>query len=269
MANITKPQFVLDLFVDSSHRVDGNNYDFKVPPTDSYSSTDEFVIAMKNAIISNYVYTISAGVNDLLKLRVFKVSTSSTVEYAVVFTEGYYNASSLTTTLQNLFTNVTGIAVEVDYDLANLKFVLQIPNDYIITFINTGTSSEQYRIVRCCEILGFTGWLEKPLNEGSSVAPQMVKLNGTSYVDVCVNLNTNSFNSQGSVHNVIQRIPMSVPFGECLMYENISNDQGQYIQGYAMQNLRIYLIDQWGEYFKVPDEGEVVFHFKLTPITDN
>jgi hypothetical protein len=272
-----------DLFVNSRDRQYGSASDFTIPPIGSFSTAESFRIVLKQAIIPNCVPTFRSDINT----NPLFVKDNNAAISTVAMVEGYYNGSTIAAAFQAWlvaagFTNAT-----VTYSTTTNHIGFQIGSvGTSLTFKDTLAASTLNRKLsqteRFLEVLGLgkirdtsdltsiqsSVTLNKTLTNIQYYGANCVKLTGTDFVDISTDAPLRTYHSTLGNNNVFARIPLTAAQGGAATvnaWESTTDEVGHPIQG-SHFNMRIYLVDEWGDLFPVPSNFNVSLRFRLTPL---
>lgn len=257
-----------DLLINSKDRASGGTaYDFRLKELYLYdigNSTDTFSLHLKSISFPNLEPTIRTGVNDVLNLTLYTGAGVLIGTYDFTFDEQYYTALDFAAAFQLSLNTTDGAGGWiVSYNPNSYKFSIVVPANRKIRLTNiTDKTLPNYRLLR---MTGFSKWALQSLATGTYTSTQTVDFSGTKYVDILTNARTNVITTGNNNSGVVARVPIEVPFGTIVHYQNQDDamDSGIMLTAGDLMNLHIRLFDEWGNTFLIPDSSEVMIHFKL------
>lgn len=202
-------------------------------------------IDLVNITFQNLVYPINSNYNTL----VFEEDGSGT-DIVSTLTPGNYTASQL----------ATEIKTQLDADGSNVYTVTYDANTFKYTISTDGTSLRITSDSTCLHIIGIadTGMGSFA---ASKVGDYPIRLDGTQYIDLISNLNSNNISSND--HPIFRRIPMSAEVGALFSYEN-AIDLSQPFNSETFTSIEIRLRDDRENLYDLPANCNVNYTFRLS-----
>jgi hypothetical protein len=93
-----------------------------------------------------------------------------------------------------------------------------------------------------------------------------VNVSGTAYIDVISNFSHQNY-SNTTTSNILVRIPLHVSFGNIVFYEP-EHENRLFMSHQRMDEIRIQLRDDKGNFFELPGNGYVSLTLKATPVNE-
>lgn len=249
-----------DLFFNSSDFATKTPHDFVFSSLECPTAA-HYTLNLKGITFPNLYPSIKTGINDQLQVQI------GTTVYAITLAEGYYDGFALATALQVQIQALPGMgASTVTYSSTTSKLTITWASvgPFLVNATPSSNGQPKNPVERLLQVCGFlTRQLYVQTASLTSLGP--VRLYGTSYVDVCINVQTKSYHSGSGTFFSIGRVFLTVPYGQIQVYVNVLSDRGQTITSEAMQQLRLFLVDEWGQPFVVPENQTVGYHLKLFP----
>lgn len=259
------------VFINNRDRIniDESAFDFSVPNLD-FSSNDvrTFNCVVGQAIVKNLIPNIQAGKSDS-----FAVEVDGTPAAELQLIPGNYNALVLASALQTYLSDIKpGFTVGYDTDL--LKFYITVPASTTLKILRPQVYTNYWeqqkltypskydRFLECCGLVDNAG-IAYPTGVFYGANP--VNLGGTSFVDINVRAGLDVMHSSGMSMDTIVRVPMDVPYGEEKHYEPGLSACFALDMNY-LRNLRITLVDEWGQMMTVPENTLVSLSLLMIPI---
>lgn len=235
-------------------------HDLTVNPTDFQATNSEHYLCLKQITFPNWYPTVKTGVNDRLEVLL----VSSNVTYTLVLPEGYYTGDTIASSLQTAIQALPTLgAATVTFNDTNQQLSFSFPANVRFVITSPNTNGILTAVERFHELIGLTNPAHLFQNITSFTCPSPVRLQGTQFVYVCVNFPTGSYHSSVGNYNVLAKVLVDVPFAGELQQDLLPSDKGVPITGDHLQNLRIFLVDQWGQPFIVPPNHTVSYLFLL------
>jgi len=214
------------------------------------ANLDDYRMSIQSAEVPNLVYPVNRF-ND----QVYFTENGGGV-ITTALTQKNYDGTELARVLALVMTNATGVAETYTgtYDIYTKKITISAAGATSITFENGANNSDF--------VTGFSNFGEILIGGGD--ASRVVRLDGTEYIDILTNLNTQNYSSNGN-SNILFRIPMNVGFGSVVFQANNTDDH-IFVSSNSMNTFSILIRDSNGRPFELPDNAHVSFIFKLEAI---
>jgi len=250
------------LFLDTRQGEESNNYNT------SFNIQDQKLNALRgvrvkacSAQFANAVYPINRFNNKLYFTETVSNVTSAVLTVTIPY--GNYTGDQMATALTTLMTaaSVNTITYTWAYD----------SDDKVLSLTTTLTGSDYFQFAfdsySIYEELGFdVDSFEDPYQEFVGSYP--VNLSGTKYVYVCTNLSTLNYSS-GPVNDILCRVPVSVSFGNIVYWENQQSTSPFFVSAPALQDFRITLRDDKGNFFELPDNAHFAIELNVEVISES
>lgn len=259
------------VFINNRDRININEsaFDFSVPNLD-FSSNDirTYNCVVKQAIVRNLIPNVQLGKSDAFAVEINGVAVN---ELQVL--PGNYNALVLASTLQT-YLRTFDVGFSVGYDTDLLKLYITVPAGKTLkikrpqVFTNYWEQqkltypSKYDRFLELCGLVDNADILYQP---GVFYGINPVLLGGTAFVDINIRAGLDVMHTCGMNMDTIVRVPMDVPYGEEKHYEpGLSACFG--LDMNYLRNLRITVVDEWGQMMDVPDNTLVSLSLLMIPI---
>jgi hypothetical protein len=219
----------------------------------------EYILTLTNVLLPNLVLPINQFNNKIY------VSYNGGAVTTVTVPVGVYNPTTFATAVTTALASVS----------ANFSCSVNSTTYFATLAVSSGSYQLVAGVQSIYESLGFSdrGAFDPYYSVTSqTVSPFLqavatftgtssISISGTKYVDICSNLATNNY-SASSTNNILARIPMTVGFGNLVVYEP-ANEQQVIVTSQANSHLEIYLMDDRGNEFQLPDNSPVSLTFKI------
>ena len=215
------------------------NWVFNLSSVDSYSK-----IALQNVVIPHLRYPVNSSTNKL----VFQENGFPTLITAVL-NDGNYTGSSLASEIKRAMEEVGTNTYAVSYNSTTQKLSISVANPDQLKLHSSST---------CQRVTGLD--FDEVNFKYDIVGKYVVRLDGTQFLDVLLNIPTNNLNS--SRRQIYSRIPMNISFGSVLTWTNPIQDWSPFMSK-EIKSLEIRLLDDRGKPFILPDNAEVQYTLKL------
>lgn len=240
------------LFLDTRHSIRPSTpWDTEFNLNNAISANlDDYRMSIQSAEIPNLVYPVNRF-ND----QVYFTENAGPV-ITTSLTRKNYDGNELATVLATVMTAATTVAETYTgtYDIYTKKITISAAGATAITFEDGASNS--------AEITGFTNFGQILI--GGGVAENVVRIDGTEYIDILTNLNTSNYSSNGS-SNVLFRVPMNTSFGTVVFQQNATTDF-IFVSSSSMNTFSIFIRDAQGRPFELPPNANCSFVFKLEAI---
>lgn len=269
------------LYVSSKDREYGDSHDFIVAPFGQHGTHHAFDLSLVSAVIPNTVATVRSGVNDRWYCTVNGVDKSS-----FSIPAGWYTGTTYAAALKTYIDSIASTAANdstVTYSALTGKITITFPSDVPgtgIAFSTLGRYSTANRrkssTERALELGGLNfvyltntsgtilTMLDRTVTSSQVyIGANVVKLNGTNYVDIMTNMPMKSYSTGQGGNNLIRRIHMSTGTAANIQtWEAPYEIEVAHVLG-ADFRPRFYLVDEWGDSFLVSRNHEVSLVFNM------
>ncbi len=237
-------------------------------PHDTSFSIEESIndlggtVTLTECIIPNLRYNITSANNTII-FTSLNGSGGTDGTHTVTIPVGNYDASvsadGAATPIQSIF-SAFKTAVTASYTSSSTSCSVAADDLFTFTCPGIATIALELGSTLCSDVLGFT----LPVLAAKTITATLpLRLDGTAYVDVCVNqIACNSY-SNGSATNVLARVPCNSGFGSILFWSNLHG--GGSAQANSMQQLQVYLLDDRQRPFILPSNAHCMYQFQVDP----
>lgn len=212
------------------------------------NNMEGYAISLQSVMLPNLVYPINKNNQNIY----FKEDGGATISFAL--DENNYTGTQIATELQSKLNANTGLGrvYAVSYSTQTRK----------LTTTETGGLPNTIQYVDGSK----NAYVELGINSSKGAATiythsYPVDLSGTEYVDLQTDITTSNYSSNGKT-NILERVPMSVSFGEIMTYQNTTDDYIRLNED-SISSLEIRLLDDKGNLWDLPGNAQVAFVFKL------
>lgn len=213
---------------------------------------ENYSISFESIIFPNTYYPINQTNNQVY----FQENSITGVTYNCALTIQSYNGAEMAVELQTQLNATAGIAntYVVTYDTQKKKLQVSagvLPNS--IKFVS-GTNNAN-------ALLGFDTTLQNFDNFNEAENP--IDITGPLFVDVVSNISASNF-STSNRSNILARIPIQVPFGSIVYYQDTTDDKIKTNYN-GLTNLEFRLLTDKGDQYILPSNSEVSYVLKFSP----
>jgi hypothetical protein len=250
------------VYLDTAHGEEANTYNTSFNILDNkLNSLRGIRVKAISAMFANAVYPINRFNNKLYFTETVSAVTSDVITVTLPY--GVYTGDDIAAALTSLMTaaSVNTVTYTWAYDT----------DDKVLSLVSSLTLADYFQFAIGVNIiykyLGFDlDSFEDPYQEYVGAYP--VLLSGTNYIDVCTNLQTNNYSS-GYNYDILCRIPVNVPFGSIVFWENGTDLNPFFVSSPALQDFRLTLRDDSGNYFELPDNAPFAIELHIQVINDS
>lgn len=234
---------------------------------------DSFTLQVDGAYFTNFIPNIMKGVNDKIRYDLTDISGTIT-SWDDTIAAGQYDITSMANTLTALLVNRSGnIIYTVVYDAVQMKFNITVPYGCQITIIRPNYA-ETFRYNnaydRFLEVIGWSSPDAKQSLTGitspsSTFSPNnLVRLNGTSYVHICMEGNHSSYTTSKKGNRPIACYPVDAQYGGLCFSGNTLENAFTVDASVIQSGIRFYIVDEWGTNIAPYVPSNMLFHFRFS-----
>lgn len=234
-----------------------------------------FALQVDGCYFNNLIPTIMQGVNDAFSYTYTDVGGVTTIHTAFL-QAGVYGIDDIIASL-NAELQARNALFSVVFDYVQFKLLLNVPANVILTLtkpLNNPLAHESYNYQDAnSRFLELVGWsyahnASYPIYGGAAgfewTPSNPVKLDGTSYIHICMDGNHASYTTGMKGHRPIACYPVTAGYGNLVAAQNFL-EQAFTISGSSIQNgIRFYITDEWGMNLGKFVPVNMVFHFRFS-----
>lgn len=242
-------------------------FNFTVPPLDTQNNTNSaYNVIIKQVIVEHFIPNVQTNVSDSIQFTI----DNNVRELTLV--EGFYDAVLIAQSVDT-FLKTFDPGFAVGYDLNSLKMFITVPAGHTLminrpivftAFVQQDSLNYPSKYDRFLEMMGMIENTGVNYSNTTFVGSNPCIVT-TAFVDVNFTGFGKVIHSCGKQFNTRVRVPMSVNYGERMHHEP-GLESAFHMDQATLRNLRITLVDQWGNMMKVPKGTLVALSLLLIPI---
>lgn len=275
------------LYISNKDRIQGSSYDFLLSDIGaSYGYDASYVAKVVQVDFENFALTIIKGQNDVFEYYLNKNAT--TVFVRVTFPEGWYSISG-TNSLLSLIqaAQLAACAAAGISDPLTWSYDIDLKKIYLLT--NNGAQNANYRVyiekqtdpiypfqdstpqLRIIDMLGVDNWC-LPLtstfggHNHRAYAQDIADISSSAFMDIAINISTMTMSTNNLNRMIVTRVPVSVGYGEVVAYQPL-HPLEFHISTHQLNNLRVTCLNQWNNFYILPDNANLSIVLQLEPVT--
>lgn len=221
-------------------------YDCSFPLNLKFQSDFRNFVSLESMKFINSVYPINSTNNTF----VFR-ENSGVVDFTATVSAGSYTGTDMASALQTAM-NASGAANTYTVTFSSTTYKITISANGVNTF-NIQSSST---------ILAKIGFASTSTFSNSKTGSYLVRLDGTSYIDIVTSLPVTTFCSNYS-RQVLKRVYFNQPFGSIIVYEDSQADALP-LRTSELSLLDIQIFDDTGALWAIPQECPVQLTFRFS-----
>jgi hypothetical protein len=212
-----------------------------------FGDLTNFSLSLQSAELANTVYPINRFYNKIY----FKENAGATLTASLDFNN--YTGTEFASEVQTKLNSVGTLSYTVAYDNQSKK--LSISTTIGNTFQLVEGTNDVYREM---------GYAVPTADSISLISDYPVRLDGSAWVDILSSVGHMNYSSNGR-DNVLSRVPLNVPFGNVIFYENESDDFLRTLSS-DISTLELRMVDDRNNPFELPNNSPVGYVLKLIRI---
>jgi hypothetical protein len=284
--HFSKKMVMQRLYISNKDRVQGLAYDFLLSDVSgSFTNSSTFIAKVVQVDFENFATTIIQGQNDVFTYQLRNNALSRNLTVTVTFPQGVYPISGTGSLLefiqnrQDTLTSAQGWGTNVlnwGYNTVSKKiFVTSVIAGHYVQVLKTinptfpfQESTPQLRLIDALGLDSFCIPNSSTQNlgaNGTSYAADIVDISTSAFMDIGLNLASNTLSTANLNRMIVARVPVNVPYGEVVTF--MENHPLEFLLNtQQMNSLRVTCYNQWNQFYVLPDNANLSIILQLENI---